>query len=144
MAISQAASTFNIYYGHTSHGSQIVSGLGIIEETDSSYTPPTIHEVSDDLGHLGDTSWVSPTRAYLNAHPECNMVVWSWCGGCSDNTEAGIDIYLSAMNALEVAYPNVTFVYMTGHLDGTGSRRQPVCTQQPDSRLLRGSRQGAV
>jgi len=48
------------------------------------------------------------------------MVMWSWCGGCSDNTESGINIYLQAMTGLETAYPNVTFVYMTGHLDGTG------------------------
>jgi len=45
------------------------------------------------------------------------MVMWSWCGGCSDNTEAGINIYLNAMNQLEIDYPDVTFIYMTGHLD---------------------------
>ena len=38
----------------------------------------------------------------------------------SDNTEEGINIYLNAMNQLELDYPHVTFVYMTGHLDGTG------------------------
>jgi hypothetical protein len=48
------------------------------------------------------------------------MVMWSWCGGCSDNTEEGINIYLNAMNGLEQDYPGVTFIYMTGHLDGGG------------------------
>jgi len=38
----------------------------------------------------------------------------------SDNTEEGINAYLSEMNELEGEYPNVTFVYMTGHLDGSG------------------------
>ena len=49
-----------------------------------------------------------------------NVVIWSWCGGVSDNTEEGINIYLNAMNQLEEDYPDVKFVYMTGHLDGTG------------------------
>src|SRR5690606_14437501 len=44
----------------------------------------------------------------------------SWCGGCSENTEAGIDAYLTAMTNLERDFPGVTFVYMTGHLDGSG------------------------
>ncbi len=55
-----------------------------------------------------------------DAHPECNLAMWSWCGGASDNTEAGINIYLNAMNGLEQEYPNVQFIYMTGHLDGSG------------------------
>ncbi|MCX6835520.1 MAG: hypothetical protein NTW07_10375, partial [candidate division Zixibacteria bacterium] len=33
---------------------------------------------------------------------------------------AGIDTYLYAMTDLEQDYSNITFVYMTGHLDGTG------------------------
>jgi hypothetical protein len=48
------------------------------------------------------------------------MAMFSWCGGCSDNTEAGIDIYLNKMEELEADYPGVIFIYMTGHLDGTG------------------------
>lgn len=38
----------------------------------------------------------------------------------SDNSKQGINAYLAAMNQLEKAYPDVTFVYMTGHLDGGG------------------------
>jgi len=57
---------------------------------------------------------------YLNSTPECNIVMMSWCGGCSDNTEEGINTYLNTYNQLELDYPDVTFVYMTGHLDGTG------------------------
>jgi len=49
------------------------------------------------------------------------VVVWSWCGGVSDNTVTGIQAYLNAMANLESEFPNVTFIYMTGHLDGTGS-----------------------
>ncbi|MCK5126924.1 MAG: hypothetical protein KAR42_11770 [candidate division Zixibacteria bacterium] len=118
--IDSIQANYNIYYGHTSHGGQIVTGLNMLYNEDSTLNLPTIHETSDDLGHHGDTSWVPPTRIWLTAHPEYNVVMWSWCGGASDNSEAGINTYLNAMNNLEIAYPNVLFIYMTGHLDGTG------------------------
>ena len=112
---------YNFYYAHTSHGSQIPSGLDILAQIDSDlYADVTMHEPGDDLGHLGDVSWVQPTRDYLNYFTECNVVMWSWCGGVSDNTPEGIDIYLQAVSHLETEYPDVVFIYMTGHLDGTG------------------------
>ena len=75
----------------------------------------------EDLGHEGDLGWVDTTRQALTRPGNTiNMVMWSWCAGVSDNTEAGINTYLQAMNQLETDYPLVTFVYMTGHLDGTG------------------------
>ncbi len=75
-----------------------------------------------DLGHNGDLEWESATRSLLDdpRNDDINVVIWSWCGGVSDNTEGGINIYLDAMNQLEIDYPDVQFVYMTGHLDGTG------------------------
>lgn len=112
---------FRFFYGHTSHGSQIPSGIGLLENENSSlYAGVSMHEISDDLGHNGDTSWVAPTRSYLNNNPETNCVLWSWCGGASDNSENGINIYLEAFSQLETEYPGVIFIYMTGHLDGSG------------------------
>ena len=118
--VNSITNSFNIYYVHTSHGSQIMTGISLVEDDNPLYEPPPFHEVSDDLGHNGDTSWVPPTRAYLDSHPECNMAMFSWCGGVSDNTEEGINIYLNKMDELEQDYPDVIFIYMTGHLDGTG------------------------
>jgi len=110
-----------VYYGHTSHGSQIVTGMQMLAAENGTYALPTLTELSDDLGTAGDISWVAPTRAWLDAHPDaCELVMWSWCGGVSENTPEGIDIYLNAMADLETDYPDVVFVYMTGHLDGTG------------------------
>jgi uncharacterized repeat protein (TIGR01451 family) len=113
--IEQAQTQLYIFYGHTSHGSQLMTGLGV-----AGLDAPPIHEISDDLGTNGDTNWVAPTQSYLDGHPETNVVMWSWCGGVHDNTEQGINAYLDAMNQLEQQYPGVTFVYMTGHLQGTG------------------------
>lgn len=130
--INQAKSTFHIAYGHTSHGSQLVSGMQVLAEKDDLYAYSrhgnngslALHDqaFSGDLGHNGDTGWATQTRTYLD-RPEnagTNMVIWSWCGGVSDNTEQGINTYLKTMDQLEKDYPRVTFVYMTGHLNGSG------------------------
>ncbi len=129
-------STLKITYQHTSHGSQLVSGLNAL----SSHNPTLFKFPSSssgyhkgiflndygmtdaqDLGHSGDLAWVDATKNILNLTGcDRNVVMWSWCGGCSDNTIEGIDSYLNSMNTLELNYPAIAFVYMTGHLDGTG------------------------
>ena len=118
---------YRIFYGHTSHGSQIVTGMSMLYDEDPTLAynggagTLTLYEYGDDLGHNGDVTWVPITETYLgNATYDINVVVWSWCGGASDNTEEGINIYLDAMSQLELEYPSVIFIYMTGHLDGTG------------------------
>ncbi len=125
--IATAKNELRMFYGHTSHGSQIVTGMQMVRDEDPFFDFNNgagtflFDEYSDDLGHNGDTTWVAITRTRLDQPGnDINLVMWSWCGGCSDNTEAGINIYLSAMNQLELGYPDVRFVYMTGHLDGTG------------------------
>ena len=124
--IRAARAEYRIFYGHTSHGSQIVTGMSMLASEDSLYSFNTsgnlqITEYADDLGGTGDVSWVPVTRAQLALQNDpYNMIIWSWCGGVSDNTAQGIQIYLDSMAALEQDYPAVTFIYMTGHLDGTG------------------------
>jgi hypothetical protein len=115
--------SYRFFYGHTSHGSQIMTGLAMLEAEDATrYAVPDFDEVSDDLGHNGDVTWVPITEERLDAAgSDYNVVMWSWCGGCSDNTEEGITTYLNAMNELETDYPGVTFIYMTGHTDGSGA-----------------------
>jgi hypothetical protein len=127
--LTTAKANYRIWYGHTSHGSQIVTGMDLIYAQDSNYaynagagSLSLQEETGVDLGHNGDLSWATTTRNTLNTPGNnINVVMWSWCAGVSDNTEAGINTYLDAMNQLETDYPDVTFVYMTGHLDGTGA-----------------------
>jgi len=133
-AINNAKSSLHIAYGHTSHGSQLTDGMtGLIGQTNligykgdiynwnngGTDNALDLHDYfgSGDLGHLGDTTWAPYTRTYLNSNPDVNVIVYSWCGGCSDNTYEGIQTYLDKMNELEEDYPNVKFVYMTGHTD---------------------------
>ncbi len=136
--IAQAKALFRIGYGHTSHGSQLVTGLETIAATLGApydYTASGWGLVpgrflndywgndggAADLGHHGDLAWRDATVEMLNRPGnDRNLVIWSWCGGVSDNTPAGIAVYLQAMSDLEVMFPAVRFVYMTGHLDGSG------------------------
>ena len=123
----------HIAYGHTSHGSQLIDGMtGLITFRGNLYSfngtgADSALELRDtpfvgasDLGNPNRTAWESATRTYLNAHPEINVIIWSWCGQVSSATSADITTYLNLMNGLETDYPNVKFVHMTGHLDGTG------------------------
>jgi hypothetical protein len=125
--IEQIKTGYSIFYGHTSHGSQIITGMDMIRSENSLYDynngtgTLTIAEYGDDLGAEGDTTWVPITRQRLNQPGNnINIVIWSWCGGVSSTSEEGMNIYLNAMNGLENDYPNVIFIYMTGHLDGSG------------------------
>src|SRR5512143_361048 len=131
--IEAAKARLHIAYGHTSHGSQIVYGMagladwkgslysfngggagGALDLRDMPFTG------ASDLGNPDRTAWAAATRAYLAANPSVNVVMWSWCGQVSSATEADIQSYCALMSALERDFPGVTFIYMTGHLDGTG------------------------
>ena len=131
--INQAKSVLRVSYGHTSHGSQLVTGMEAFRGSPGSlyyytssngfssgiflndYTP------SGDLGNPDRTTWAQRTRDLLNrVDNDRNVVMWSWCGQ-ADTTSDNITHYLNLMNQLENDYPTVKFVYMTGHLVGSGA-----------------------
>ena len=135
--INHARSDLHIAYGHTSHGSQITTGMtglasfanapnggsayawneggtdGALDLDDSPFSG------ASDLGNPNRTAWAGATRTYLDANPDVNVIMWSWCGQ-ADGSEADIQTYLDLMSQLEEDYPGVTFVYMTGHTNGSG------------------------
>lgn len=129
--IEKAKTDLHIAYGHTSHGSQLTEGMtGLVEFRGDLYAwnnggtegALDLHDyfVSGDLGNPDRTTWESRTREYLSSHHDVNVVIWSWCGQVSTATEDDINTYLSLMEGLEEDFPGITFVYMTGHLDGSG------------------------
>lgn len=138
-AIIQAKNSRHIAYGHTSHGSQIttgMSGLPAFKEgqggTDDLYDwnnggtngALDLHDgfAEGDLGNPDRTTWADRTRTYLDntANSDVNIVMWSWCCLASTHIPGDIQLYLDLMVALETEYPSVVFVYMTGHTDGGG------------------------
>ena len=146
-AIDQAKANLHIAYGHTSHGSQVTSGMtGLVTFTGGCGGPQfawnnggtggalDLHDyaMGGDCGYY--PQWVNNTRDYLNdpANADVNVIIWSWCGQISGYTSQDlIDKYLAPMDQLETDYPHVTFVYMTGHLNywqkaNTDARNQQV------------------
>ncbi len=127
--INKSKEDLHIVYWHTSHGSQLTDGMDNLDafmgdnntyEYNSDVSGGYLHlnePSSDDL--TGNTDgFDDTTRTFLNANPEYNIIMWSWCALDKDNNS--INQYLSNMNQLENEYPNKSFVYMTGHLEGTG------------------------
>nr|WP_321401438.1 DNRLRE domain-containing protein [uncultured Desulfobacter sp.] len=141
-AIQAARANLHIAYGHTSHGSQITTGMtglvafadggglglaltqGILawgNNDDGSVLDLHDYAMGGDVGYY--PQWVNNTKSYLDDpnNSDVNVVMWSWCGQASSLTEEQMRTnYLIPMSELEAAYPDVTFVYMTGHADGTG------------------------
>jgi len=133
--IDQAKQTLHIAYGHTSHGSQLADGMtglvtwkGVLYAWNSGGTGSALDlrdfngnfgnlGLAADLGNPDRTAWEGATRTYLNQNPAINVIIWSWCGQV-DGSQSDIQLYLDLMDGLEDDYPNVKFVYMTGHTDG--------------------------
>ncbi|MBN2002701.1 MAG: DUF11 domain-containing protein [Anaerolineae bacterium] len=148
--IEAAKQQLHIAYGHTSHGSQLTTGMnGLVAFANGGGLGMALPEdifawnnggtngaldlhdyaMGGDVGYY--PQWVDNTHTYLGAvdpntgrgqaHPDVNVIIWSWCGQASSRTEATmISTYLAPMTALEEEYPGITFVYMTGHSDGSG------------------------
>ncbi len=138
--INQAKSALHIAYGHTSHGSQITTGMsglvGFANNGGKGLSLPAnifawnnggtggaldLHDyaMGGDVGYY--PAWENNTRTYLNnpANADVNVVIWSWCGQVDDKYAAGTlgQEYLAPMQQLESDYKDVSFVYMTGHVD---------------------------
>jgi hypothetical protein len=137
------AKKFAVHYAHTSHGSQVLSGLEWLEGKDSRYnvaieangtvilpgdaaalrfydgnnypgntyiTPDMYWESLDGIDHtrsVAGTGWF-------------DFSLWTWCGQMSYYSDEQIQNYLEAMAWLEGQYPEMRFIYYTGHSDGSG------------------------
>lgn len=137
-----------IHYAHTSHGSQIVSGLNYLASIDPRYaltvdyaggTPPATAPCTPD--HLcmydgnppetyiqpGDYWSTADGIARTQAVADTGFFqysMWSWCGEQSSNSTATVQQYLDAMDAFETANPGMRFILMTGHTDGGSATLQ--------------------
>jgi hypothetical protein len=138
----EEAKKFVVQYAHTSHGSQVLSGLEWLESQDPKYnvdieangtvvspddttalriydgnnydgntyiTPDMYWESEDGIAHtrsVADTGWF-------------DFSLWTWCGQASSYDTTQIQDYLDVMAQFETEYPNMRFIYYTGHTDGS-------------------------
>jgi hypothetical protein len=141
----EQAKQFAVHYAHTSHGSQIISGLTHLETVDPTYTlsvftagsaPPTVLNCA--VGDLcifdgnppetyitPDDYWetqggVDRTEAVADTGL-FDFSMWSWCGQMSYYSDTDVQLYLDTMAAWDQGYPDMRFVLMTGHTDGGGA-----------------------
>jgi uncharacterized repeat protein (TIGR01451 family) len=115
--LEEAKETLHIAYGHTSHGSQLTSGMAALVDfanqgglglalpadifaynsggSDGALDLREPHTLSGDAGYY--PQWVDNTRTYLGSpdpatgrgteNPQINVVIWAWCGQVSSYSE---------------------------------------------------------
>ena len=165
-AILEAKARLHVAYGHTSHGSQLITGMnGLVAFANGGgkglSLPADIFAWNDgglngaldlhDVAMPGDVGyypqWFDSTIAYLDdpQNADVNVIMWSWCGQVSSRYRSNqlFTQYLEPMAQLEQMYPSVTFVYMTGHVDHADDANNKAANQ-----IIRdyceGQRQGAL
>ncbi len=136
------AGELTFHFAHTSHGSQIISGLEKLAELDSRYAvsiraadPPALPggsglRIYDGNNYAGD-NYITPEmfwetadgRSHTRSVADTDLFdysMWAWCGQLSTYAGAQVDLYAGTLDQLESQYPEMRFVYMTGHADGDG------------------------
>jgi hypothetical protein len=142
--IAAAKDGLHVAYNHTSHGSQLISGMEAIGsyppfgdlfrwsddgsaglDLDDEGIPCQVPDLSqgDWIDEHGVTPWVTCTRAFLSsaANRHVNVVMWSWCSINGHDAQR----YVDNMELLVAEYPAVSFVFMTGHAEGEGEDMTP-------------------
>ena len=148
--LNQAKTDLHIAYNHTSHGSQIITGLNALadypdyNEKFSNLNlldrairmPPDLSQGDKDSDGDGIADWAEQTHKHLiedKNHdnipdkPKLNVIMWSWCNIAGHN----IPRYLHSMEWLIKQFGNngshqrahknpVKFIFMTAHANGGG------------------------
>jgi uncharacterized repeat protein (TIGR01451 family) len=140
----EQAKAFAIHYAHTSHGSQIVSGIQKLEQLAPKYdvdlfyagsSPPA--SLDCDPGALciydgnppetyiePDDYWETQSgRDRTRAVADTGLFdqsMWSFCGQQSWYPTDTVQLYLDTLTGFESEYPAMPFILMTGHTDGGG------------------------
>jgi hypothetical protein len=130
--LERAKDTVVWAYGSTSHGTQLWTGAEYLSETvdpphyrfcldwrtpPAPGDPPCLRMGYDDSWSWDPDAFLDNARDLLNDAPGATAILWSWCGEMSDE-DTPVGRYLEMMAQLEAEYPQVRFVYMTGHTDG--------------------------
>ena len=139
----ERAKELTAHYAHTSHGGQVLYGLQNLEDYDPTYNIAIHRDTSvglpseddalrfyDGNGAQGDTYitpdeyWNSQSgRDYTRSVADTGLFdysTWTWCSQVSGASESYINDYLTTLDVFENEYPQMRFIYMTGHTDGSG------------------------
>jgi hypothetical protein len=138
----EAAKKYVVHYAHTSHGSQVLSGLEWLESQDAKYNvniqasgsvvlpgDTSALRIYDGNNYSGDT-YITPDMYWESAsgiaHTRSvvttgwfDFSLWTWCGQASSYSVTQMQDYLDVLAQLGTEYPGTRFIYYTGHTDGT-------------------------
>jgi hypothetical protein len=137
-----AARQYTVHYAHTSHGSQVLSGLLWLEGRDPAYSVNI--QASGVVIHPAETGALNlydgnnyPANTYITpdlyweapdglAHTRSvadsgwfDLSLWTWCGQASYYSQAQVQAYLEALAGLQRQHPAMRWIYYTGHTDGS-------------------------
>ncbi|GAG67719.1 unnamed protein product, partial [marine sediment metagenome] len=143
--ITAAQDDVKIHYAHTSHGSQVTTGLTRLEASNATFDSSIVSlSLPTDAGALcildgnppqtyiePDDYWQGEiaraiTQNTIDNNPTLTVSLWSWCTQLNSYDAAGTQEYLDAMTLLETANSGITFIYMTSNAqsgDSTGYNR---------------------
>lgn len=134
----EKAKSLTLHYAHTSHGSQLMSGISYWEGQDATYnyavktggspglpTDTTAFRIYDGNNNV---TYITP-ELYWSTDNGRNLTrsvadtglfgfsMWSWCGQQTSNSVETVQDYLDTLNQFESEYPGMRFIYMTGHTE---------------------------
>jgi len=140
----ERAKELTVHYAHTSHGGQVISGIENLEQLDPKYDvavrrsdtvalpgETNVLRIYDGNNLGGGDTYITPDEYWSTAYGVdrtrsvadtgwFNFSTWTWCGQVSGASESYINEYLDTLDTLELEYPYMRFIHMTGHTDGTG------------------------
>jgi hypothetical protein len=138
----EEAKKFVVHYAHTSHGSQVLTGLEWLESQNAKYNvdiqasgsvvqpnDTTALRIYDGNNYPGNT-YITPDMYWEGvdgiAHTRSvadtgwfDFSLWTWCGQASEDSDTQIQNYLDVLSGLETEHPAMRYIYYTGHTDGT-------------------------
>ncbi len=131
------AKELTFHYGCTSHGSQLLAGMLYIEEyIDPKYSvamltyqeSPVLPPVEDPSAFRVTQQGAQPQHYWDSEEGVANTMtfaesglygysMWSWSGQVHYIPTDYIQLYLDTMDMFEELYPDMRFIYMTGHAE---------------------------
>ncbi|TAL66896.1 MAG: T9SS type A sorting domain-containing protein [Bacteroidetes bacterium] len=122
--IDSARQSFNIAYGTTAHGNELIAGMELLRSKNNIFAFNMGQGsllINDTVfwKDLSNPEFANEIRQHLDSNSGVNIIMWSWCCVFDMDTSI-INTYCQILNDLENEYPKVKFIYMTAHLNGTG------------------------
>ncbi|HPH94941.1 MAG TPA: hypothetical protein PKW33_02765 [Anaerolineaceae bacterium] len=138
--LQEARNNITLHYAHTSHGSQLITGLAYWKNVDGTLYNYALRDVYSGVGlpnvpnalrifdGNGTQDYITPELywdsedgiATTNQMADTGLFgysMWSWCGQQTTNEVETVNRYLNQMLAFQNAHPGMKFILMTGHTD---------------------------